>query len=87
MSDELLELEEEEHTSELTAPVFWRIMTILKPHWRWVVGFLITIGLVSSLDAYFTYLNKQIVDQGIVAGDAADERAARFAGCESFLED
>ncbi|MCB0119177.1 MAG: ABC transporter ATP-binding protein [Anaerolineales bacterium] len=46
-------------------------MTILKPHWRWVVGFLITIGLVSSLDAYFTYLNKQIVDQGIKLGDTA----------------
>ncbi len=71
MSDELLELEEEDHTSELTAPVFWRIMGIIKPHWRWVLGFLITIGLVSSLDAYFTYLNKQIVDQGIQFSDTA----------------
>lgn len=65
MSDELLELEEEEHTSQITAPVFWRIMNILKPHWKWVLGFLITIGLVSSLDAYFTFLNKRIIDEGI----------------------
>ncbi|HNC08278.1 MAG TPA: ABC transporter ATP-binding protein, partial [Anaerolineales bacterium] len=71
MSDELLELEEEEHTSQITFPVFKRIMGIIKPHWKWVLGFLITIGLVSSLDAYFTYLNKQIVDQGINFGDKA----------------
>ena len=71
MSDELLELEEEEHTSQITFPVFKRIMGIIKPHWRWVLGFLITIGLVSSLDAYFTYLNKEIVDYGINLGDKA----------------
>jgi len=71
MADELLELEEEEHTSQITFPVFKRILGILKPHWKWVLGFLITIGLVSSLDAYFTYLNKQIVDQGIRLGDTA----------------
>jgi len=68
---ELIELEEEEHTSQLTAPVFKRILTLLKPHWKWVVGFLITIALTSSLDAYFTYLNKQIVDTGISMGDKA----------------
>ncbi|MCL4275687.1 MAG: ABC transporter ATP-binding protein/permease [Anaerolineales bacterium] len=62
---ELIELEEEEHTSQLTAPILRRIGTLLKPHWKWVLGFLITIALVSSMDAYFTYLNKQIVDQGI----------------------
>jgi len=68
---ELIELEEEEHTSQLTAPVFKRILTLLKPHWKWVVGFLITIALTSCLDAYFTYLNKQIVDTGISMGDKA----------------
>src|SRR5512147_2924893 len=65
MSQELIELEEEEYTSQLTAPVFKRILTLLKPHWKWVLGFLITIMLTSVLDAYFTYLNKQIVDVGI----------------------
>lgn len=71
MSDELLELEEEEHTSQITFPVFKRIMGIIKPHWKWVLGFLITIGLVSGLDAYFTYLNKEIVDHGIILSDKA----------------
>src|ERR1051325_10988551 len=65
MSDELIELEEEEHTSQLTSPVFKRIVGLLKPHWKWVVGFLVTIMLTSIMDAYFTYLNKQIVDVGI----------------------
>ncbi|MDP1716317.1 MAG: ABC transporter ATP-binding protein [Anaerolineales bacterium] len=71
MSDELIELEEEEFTSQLTAPVLKRIGGLLKPHWKWVVGFLITIAITSALDAYFTYLNKQFIDQGIVLKDAA----------------
>ena len=72
MSDaDLIELEEEEHTSPLTAPVFWRILSLFKPHWKWVIGFVLTIMLTSVLDAYFTYLNKQIVDQGISLKDSA----------------
>jgi ATP-binding cassette subfamily B protein len=69
MSDELIELEEEEFTSQLTAPVFRRILQLLKPHWKWVVGFLFTIAITSGLDAYFTYLNKQFIDQGITLND------------------
>src|SRR5512142_1415819 len=65
MSDELIEIEEEEYTSQLTAPVVRRIAGLMRPHWRWVVGFFITIALTSSTDAYFTYINKQFVDQGI----------------------
>ena len=69
MSEDLIELEEEEYTSQLTGPVFWRIVGLLKPHaWR-VVGFLVTIALTSIGDAYFTYLNKQMVDQGMALGD------------------
>ncbi len=65
MSNEQLELEEEEFTSQLTMPVFKRIAALLRPHWKWVVGFFITIAATSSTDAYFTYLNKEIVDTGI----------------------
>ncbi|MCJ7435418.1 MAG: ABC transporter transmembrane domain-containing protein, partial [Anaerolineales bacterium] len=71
MSDELIELEEEEYTSQLTGAVFKRILGLLKPHWKWVIGFLITILLVSALDAYFTYINKQFIDQGINLKDTA----------------
>ncbi|MBI5296696.1 MAG: ABC transporter ATP-binding protein [Chloroflexi bacterium] len=77
MSEELIELEEEEHTSNLTAPIFYRILGLLKPHWKWVLGFLITIAATSALDAYFTYINKQIVDQGISGGDP--ERVMQLA--------
>ncbi|MFT3894663.1 MAG: ABC transporter ATP-binding protein [Anaerolineales bacterium] len=71
MSEELIELEEEEHTSQITAPVFKRILGLLRPHWQWVLGFFITIALVSSTDAYLTFLNKQIVDTGINLKDPA----------------
>ena len=69
MSDELIELEEEEHTSQLTGPVVKRILDLLRPHWKWVVGFITAILLTSILDAYFTYLNKQIVDVAIAQSD------------------
>lgn len=65
MSDAIIELEEEEYTSQLTAPVFRRILGLIRPHWRWALGFVLTIALTSSTDAYFTYLNKQFIDQGI----------------------
>ncbi len=67
--NEMIELEEEEHTSQLTAPIFKRILGLLKPHWRWVAGFLLTIALVSAQDSLFTYVNKQIIDLGIVKKD------------------
>ncbi len=74
---ELIELEEEEHTAQLTAPTLKRILGLLKPYWKWALGFLVAIAVVSSLDAYFTYLNKQIVDEGIKLNDF--ERVVKIA--------
>jgi ATP-binding cassette subfamily B protein len=71
MSEELIELEEEEFTSQLTTPVLKRIGGLLKPHWKWVLGFLLTIAFTSASDAYFTYVNKQFIDQGILLKDSA----------------
>ncbi len=65
MTDELIEIEEEEHTSQLTAPTLKRILGLVKPHWRWMTGFLVAIIITASLDALFTYLNKEIIDLGI----------------------
>jgi ATP-binding cassette, subfamily B, bacterial len=67
---ELIELEEEEYTSQLTGPVFRRILGLILPHWKWALGFVIAIALTSTTDAYLTYLNKQFVDQGINMGDS-----------------
>ena len=87
MSNEFIELEEEEFTSNLTAPVLKRILSLLMPHKNWVVGFLITIALTSAGDAYFTYLNKQIVDTGIELGNpSAVYHIATIYGSLIFLQ-
>ena len=67
MSEDLLEIEEEEYTSQLTSPTFNRIIGLIKPHWRWMAGFLAAIIVTAASDALFTYINKLIIDQGIVA--------------------
>jgi len=71
MSDELIELEEEEYTSQLTAPVFKRIVGLMKPHSKWVIGFFAAIALTSITDAYLTFINKGFVDKGINLKDTA----------------
>lgn len=62
-----IELEEDEYTSQITGKTISRIMGLTKPHWKWVVGFWVMIAGTSILDAIFTYLNKNIIDQGIIA--------------------
>lgn len=69
MSDEIIELEEEEHTSQLTGPVLKRILGLVKPHWKWMAGFLVAIIITACSDAFFTYINKEIIDQGIAHKD------------------
>jgi len=68
MSEEY-EFEEEEFSTQFNGRTLMRILAQAKPHWRWLVGFLVSIAAVSTLDSYFTFLSKQIVDDGIVAGD------------------
>jgi ATP-binding cassette, subfamily B, bacterial len=62
-----IELEEDEYTSQITGKTLIRILGLTKPHWRWVAGFWVMIAFTSILDALFTYLNKGIIDQGIIA--------------------
>jgi ATP-binding cassette subfamily B protein len=66
-----IEFEEEEFTTQFNGRTVLRILSQTKPHWRWVVGFMVTIALVSTLDSYFTFLSKRIIDEGIVAGNKA----------------
>jgi ATP-binding cassette subfamily B protein len=65
------EFEEEEFTTQFNGRTILRILAQIKPHWKWVVGFILTVALVSALDSYFTFLSKRIIDEGIVAGDRA----------------
>jgi len=61
--------EEEEFTTEFNGQTLLRILAQARPHWKWVVGFLLTVALVSAVDSYFTFLSKRIIDEGILAGD------------------
>ena len=67
--------EEEEFTTEFNGRTILRILSLVKSHWRWIIGFISMIMLVSILDSYFTFLSKRIVDEGIVAGDIVALRA------------
>lgn len=63
------EFEEEEFETQFNGRTLLRILGLVTGQWRWLVGFLLCIALVSGLDSLFTYLSKQIIDQGITAGD------------------
>ncbi len=63
------EFEEEEFTTQFNGRTMLRILKQALPHWPWLIGFLVCIGVVSIGDAYFTFLSKRIVDEGILAGD------------------
>lgn len=63
---EIETFEEEDFETRFSGKTFRRILGLVRPHWKWVAGFLTTIMIVSGLDAYFTYLGKQIIDTGIV---------------------
>lgn len=69
MSEDNIELEEEEYTSQLTMPVLKRIFALALPHKYWALGFFIAISIVSVLDGVLTYINKNIIDEGISVGN------------------
>jgi ATP-binding cassette subfamily B protein len=75
-----IEFEEEEFTTQFSGHTLRRILAQVIPHWPWVAGFLASVGVVSVLDAFFTYLGKQIIDLAIVPGD----RAALFRFIEIY---
>lgn len=59
--------EEEEFEGYFNGSTLLRIVAQLRPYvWR-VVAFVLAVAVVSFLETYFTYLNKQIVDEGIIA--------------------
>ena len=60
--------EEEEFSTSLDRGTIRRIIGEVRQHWKWVLGFMLAVAWVSSLDSYFTYLNKRIIDEAIVSG-------------------
>jgi ATP-binding cassette subfamily B protein len=77
--------EEEERKTRVNIRTILRILAQAKPHWKWLVGFLVTIAIVSVLDSVYTYLRKQIVDQVILAGDQAVFTQALVAYAATIL--
>jgi len=61
--------EEEEFITQFNGRTMLRILSTVRQHWKWVVGFLISIAAVSTLDSYFTFLSKRMIDEGILAAD------------------
>ncbi len=59
------EFEEEEYSSKIDNRTIKRIVGLVRPHLTWVIGFLVTIAVVSILDGYFTFLSKKIIDEAI----------------------
>ena len=60
---------EEEFSGQVNSATVLRILGLASKHWRWLIGFLLTIAFTSAADAYFTFLGKRIVDDGILGGD------------------
>ena len=58
--------EEEEFITQYTGNITRRILELAKPHWKWVIGFVLLITLVALLDSYFTFLSALIIDEAIL---------------------
>jgi len=67
MSEEYFE--EEEFNTQFNGQTVIRIIKQGLPHWPYMVAFLASVSLVSVVDSYFTFLNKRIIDEGIMAGN------------------
>jgi ATP-binding cassette subfamily B protein len=76
------EFEEEEFTTQFNGGTLRRVLGLLKPHWKWVAGFLLTIAITAFLDSIFTLLGKRMVDDAIIARNTAVlyQTVALYAG-------
>ncbi len=61
------DFEEEEFSTQFSGGTLRRIAGQLRPYWRRVTVFLAAVAFVSFFDAYLTYVQKRIVDEGILA--------------------
>lgn len=65
-SDFQFEEEEDFSDSRVNTNTLFRILSAVRPHWRWVAGFLFCVGVVSVFEGFFTFLSKRIVDEAII---------------------
>ncbi|MCC7449339.1 MAG: ABC transporter ATP-binding protein [Anaerolineae bacterium] len=67
MSEEYFE--EEEFSTSFNGSTLIRILGQVRPYWKWVLGFILCVACVSALGSYFTFLEKQIIDEGIIGAN------------------
>ena len=65
------EFEEEDFTAELSGKTILRILSLAKPHWPFLMGFMVAITVVAGLGSWLTFVQKRIIDEGILAADRA----------------
>jgi len=68
---EHVQFEEEEFTTKFNGRTVARMLSLARPYWYWVLGFISMIALTSVIDALFTYQGKRIIDEGILAANRA----------------
>lgn len=64
-----IRFEEEEFQAQFNGGTILRILGTVRPHWKWVAGFLLSIMIVSAMESYFTFLNKRMLDEAIIPGN------------------
>ena len=64
-----IDYEEEEYSGQINSKTVFRFLSLLSPHRLLGIVFIVTIGLTSVLDSYFTYLSKRFIDEGIIAAN------------------
>ncbi len=62
-----------------------RVLRLAANHWRMLVGFLACISAVALIESYRTYLGKQLIDTGVVAGDRGALRAVAILYGSTFV--
>ena len=70
-----IEFEEEEFSTEFNGQTLMRILGFIRPSWRMVLGFLVSVAIVAGIDSFLTYLGKQIIDVGIMNEDTGALRS------------
>jgi ATP-binding cassette subfamily B protein len=69
MSDDI-RAEEQDFNVEIKSGTLIRLFSSVRPHWRWVVGFLSAISVVSILEAYFNIISMRIIDEALIPNDS-----------------
>ncbi len=62
-------VQEETFTTRFNGAVLRRLAGQLRPYRFWTMAFLLAIAITSVFDAFFTYIGKRIIDEGIIAQD------------------